>query len=107
MLVFKYLLLLFLRDVDNEVQKSQGPMLNPLTVKCMQMDISGDGGGETSGTFGTKRRTYNKPDNADKIKEPKHRNFSVRGKKKIRWCVSMYEDWRHDRMLEPLHSIAN
>ena len=48
-----------------------------------------------------KKRTYHRPDSEDKINELKHRNFALQSKKKIRWAVGMYDDWRQERLLDP------
>ena len=79
--------------------------MNPLTIQCSGKrkftECSEVDSGETSGGSDYKRRSYHRPDSADKINELKHKNFVIQSKKKIRWCVNMYEDWRQNRLLDP------
>ena len=82
---------------------SQGPMLNPLTMKCFNKR-SGD---DMDGTDGLKedkykkRRSFHKPANADKINELSRKSFAIQSKKKIKLAVNMYEEWRRVRMMDP------
>ena len=80
-------------------------MFNPLTERCTVKrnidEVLGEYSGESSGGIVTKKRTYHRPDSEAKINELKHKNFAFQSKKKIRWCVNMYDDWRRERMLDP------
>ena len=82
-----------------------GPMLNPLMVKCMEFrsasDVTGELNGGKSVGKQSKKRNYNRPDTEDKINELKNRNFAMQSKKKIKWCVGMYDQWRANRLLDP------
>ena len=47
-----------------------------------------------------KRRIFKGPQSEDKIYELSFKNFSEQSRKKIRWAVNMYDEWRLNRMKE-------
>ena len=83
-------------------------MLNPLTVKVGEVESKNKSNGHTEVEFrggNKKKRTFNRPDNADKINQLKQHNFALQSKKKIKWCLGMYDQWRNNRLLDPY--VAN
>ena len=87
-----------------EVKNSQGPMLNPLTMTYSKKRGREDGPStseEDDESKKRRRREFKRPDDEDKINELSHRSFALQSKKKIRWAVNMYKDWRHGRILDP------
>ena len=45
-----------------------------------------------------KKRCYKKSEDPDKINELSHKNFAAESKRKIRWAVNLYDDWRNTRI---------
>ena len=51
-----------------------------------------------------KKRSFKATENEDKINEMSYKNFACESKRKIRWAVNMYDQWRSVRMAEYLVS---
>ena len=80
-------------------------MLNLLTVSCGLKrpvgECSNDDSGEFSGGLEKKMKRFRSPVKEDKIKTLSNRRFALQSRKKIRWAVNMYNDWRRKCLLEP------
>ena len=86
-----------------EKQVVAGPMMNPLTVKCAEarsLDVNGNSKVGTVGENKKKPRRYNRPDSEDIINKLKQHKFALQNKKKMNWCVGMYDKWRNNRLLD-------
>ena len=57
-----------------------------------------EGESEVKSAKGGTKRTYKAPENQAKINELSHKNFAYESKKKIKWAVNMYDEWRVNRM---------
>ena len=81
---------------------SQQPMMNLLMVKVGSKRKLERGIDEVSGenVGGSKkvRHTFKEPTEQNIIKELSNKNFAPQSKKKIRWAVNMYSDWRANRL---------
>ena len=60
--------------------------------------------GKRSGRV-VKKRVFKAPQNEDKITEMSYKSFAYESKRKIRWAVTMYDQWRVGRMKELLVSL--
>ena len=92
------------RGDDTEKLDVEGPMMNPLTVKCAEakssFDLNGNSNGGINGGNKNKLRTYNRPDSDDVINKLIQRKFAMQSKKKMNWCIGMYDQWRSNRLLD-------
>ena len=96
--------LIFCRGDVTEQRVVEGPMMNPLTVKCAEgkssFDFNGDSNGGINGGNKKKSKSYNRPDSDDVINKLIQRKFAMQSKKKMNWCVGMYDQWRSNRLLD-------
>ena len=89
--------------MEELVQNAQRPMTNPLLVRVAnkwKSDEAFDSEDKCNGNGGSKkvRRKFKEPSNDCKIVELSCKNFVPESKKKIRWAVNMYCDWRQNRV---------
>ena len=87
------------------MKQSQQPMYSVFTLPGVGNKKSIDGigvktsfSGETNGGSKKVRRSFKQPSEEDKIVELSNKNFTVQSKKKMRWVVNMYCDWRANRL---------
>ena len=81
---------------------SQGSMMNVLTMKLDGKRNCQEAGGVSDvGPKKKLKRTFKDVTSEDKINAFSNKKFAVESKKKIKWAVNMYCEWRRNRMLDP------
>ena len=101
------LLLIFCSDVSYVVKKSMEPMFNALTSgvavkrKVQEVEVVGHGGldiMDSKTVLNKVRCIFKEPTDDKKIVQLSHHNFAPESKKKMKWAVNLYCDWRVNRM---------
>ena len=59
-----------------------------------------DENSEFEGKTGATKRQFKSPEDEDKIYELSNKKFSEQSKRKIKWALKMYDEWRVSRMKE-------
>ena len=92
-------------DVEEAVKRSQEPMYNVLTVNGIgNAGVQNEGASTSKGIGeicgGTKkvRHVFKKPTEHADIVQLSHKNFAPKSKKKMRWAVNLFCDWRVSRL---------
>ena len=92
------------RDVDEAIRKSQEPMYNVLMLsgsckraieECSGGDVSNDGINNGNKKV---RRAFKQATEDQSLIKLTHKNFAPESKKKMKWAVNMYCEWRVNRL---------
>ena len=75
-------------------------MVNQLMLQCgskrlREFDGLGDGHGDNSNK---KKREFKAPASEDKINKMTFKKFADQSRKKMKWAVGMYNEWRVKRL---------
>ena len=92
------------RNIDQMVRQSQQPMTNALMLsrvgkrRAEEVTDADDGkvGAQKRGKKKV-RRTFKEHSEEKNLVELSYKKFAPESKKKIRWAVNMYDQWRRER----------
>ena len=98
LLLLRVSLFYFLSDVDEVVHQSQSiGACDGVLKRKVTDEESGDG----DQTVTKKQRIFKELQAEDKIYELSNKQFADQSKRKIRWAVKLFSDWRMSCMGEP------
>ena len=93
------------RDVDHVVKMSQGEYGsewngNGHNASVIGIGVKTNSDGKQDSTDVKKKRSFKEPQCDFVIDNYSHKEFAPQSKRKIKWAVGMYNEWREQRLME-------